>query len=204
MPTRNTNEDLEVGENQYFNYAEIFFQQGVFLPSRKIIIGSPKGDPDGFINHQDLSDLTKILHLLELDSNKLISITLNTGGGNLYDAWGIYDIIRSCRSPVEILVAGECSSAGTVILQAADTRLSYKNTMFLIHEPVICSTDNSRITPEQSKTQALDLKRDSERMINFYLDNFKITKKKLLEYLANGQYFDAKEAKKIGLIDEIL
>ena len=61
------------------------------------------------------------------------TIILNTGGGCIYTALAMYDIIRSEMPKVQIITAGQCMSAGMIILQAGYKRFAYENTQLMVH-----------------------------------------------------------------------
>lgn len=62
-----------------------------------------------------------------------IEIVLNTCGGDSYASVAIYDAIKRNQIPVDILCQGTCMSAGTLILQAANTRRSDPHCQFMVH-----------------------------------------------------------------------
>jgi ATP-dependent Clp protease protease subunit len=70
--------------------------------------------------------------LNQLKVSKL-KIVLNTCGGDLYSALGIYDTIVRNETPIDILATGACQSAGALILQAGADRLATPYTQFMIH-----------------------------------------------------------------------
>lgn len=193
-------------QNQLFQHQSQFYSNGIYTHKRHIFIGSTLLQEDNEITSQDLIDLTKSLYILEEqrtgdDSKDLITIHLSTIGGDIYLAMGFYDIIASCKSPVEIRCLGMCFSAGTVILQAGDYRVSYPNTSFMIHQGTVSFPDSLKISDVANEKEELD--RVSNLMLKIYMSKLKITEKKLIELLKKDSFMSPQTAKSIGLIDEI-
>ena len=83
-----------------------------------------------------------IMSLLALeadDSEKDITLFVNSPGGSVNDGFAIYDTIRFIQPRVRIVASGLCASIATVILIAAakEDRLAMPNTRLLIHQPLI-------------------------------------------------------------------
>ncbi len=94
-----------------------------------------------------------VSQLLALEAEKpgaLITIYLNSPGGEVTSGFAIYDTIRFISSDVRIISTGLTASIATIIFIAADKnqRYSMPNAKFLIHQPLI---------PGQIRGQASDL-----------------------------------------------
>jgi ATP-dependent Clp protease protease subunit len=78
------------------------------------------------------------LILLEADdSERMITMVINSPGGEADTGFGIYDMVRFVRPPVRTLVAGLCASAAVMVFLAApkEQRFSLPNSRFLLHQP---------------------------------------------------------------------
>jgi ATP-dependent Clp protease, protease subunit len=102
-----------------------------FLRARTILVSEPIS-----------SDLAKRIYqgliLLESeDPEKLITVVINSPGGEADTGFGIYDMIRFVGPPVRTVVAGLCASAAVMVFLAAekDQRFSLPNSRFLLHQP---------------------------------------------------------------------
>src|SRR5438876_2977904 len=85
---------------------------------------------------------TCIERLRELanDSNRPITLYINSAGGNVTDGLAIHDAVRHIVSrgiEVTIIVQGMAYSMGSVVLQAASDgrRLAFPYSWIMIHEP---------------------------------------------------------------------
>jgi ATP-dependent protease ClpP protease subunit len=112
----------------------------------------------------------------------------------------MYDLIKSCKSPVEIRAIGECMSAGTLILQAADYRYAYPHTIFMIHKG---SVDLGEINVDDVDIETNEIKRVTKRMIDIYSQCMGSNREEIEDMLKRDTFFDAQGAKRVGLIDNV-
>lgn len=90
-------------------------------------------DVTGDVDEAMYRRISRGLAVLNQINAQKITIVLNTTGGDLFTSLAIYDVIKRNKTKVDILAVGTCQSAGTVILQAANQRLSTPNTSFMVH-----------------------------------------------------------------------
>lgn|SRR6185312_871033 len=90
----------------------------------------------GEIDLADVGYMSQFLLLYPVRSTqkKPINLILNTPGGGVYAALGIYDTLRGCGHKIHTKAVGVCMSAGVLLLQAGDERVATPNTTFMIHE----------------------------------------------------------------------
>ena len=62
----------------------------------------------------------QLLYLDSVDSDRDISIYLNTPGGSVYAGLGIYDTMQFIRSRVATICTGMAASMGAVLLVAGE------------------------------------------------------------------------------------
>lgn len=108
-----------------------FHDYGIYIPTRTIQF--PVMD-DCDISQASVNQVISNLHILEtIDSVKPITFVLNSYGGDVYQALGLYDYIRSMTCEVYIQAIGVCMSGATLILQAGDKRIISENCTFMMH-----------------------------------------------------------------------
>lgn len=113
-----------------------WFEHNLDVDNRTLYMGSVDtidGDEsgvDGFM----AGYFIKGMHVLE-SKNKTqeITIIMNNPGGDPYHGMAIYDVIRMSSCPCTIKVYGYAMSMGSIILQAADTRIMMPNSRLMIH-----------------------------------------------------------------------
>jgi ATP-dependent Clp protease protease subunit len=80
-----------------------------------------------------LEAIKNIDYLFKKNSNKTIQIVLSSCGGLCYEGLALYDKIRNCPCPIEIVGTGLIASMGTIIYLAGDKRYSTENASFMTH-----------------------------------------------------------------------
>lgn len=149
--------------------------------------------------------IAQLLFLDAEDPGKDIYLYINSPGGSITDGMAIYDTIQYIKSDVCTICVGLAASMGSVLLAAGTKgkRYALPNSEVLIHQPLIAGGGLSGQTTE----------------IKIHADHMVKTREKLNKILSErtGQpldliekdterdnYMTAEEAKKYGLIDEIM
>lgn len=150
---------------------------------------------------------------LELESSdQEIRLLIDSDGGHVRPALYIRDVIASLMAPVTGIVVGRCHSMATVILQACAKRLALEHAMFLPH---FVSTDfifSHRFSKKQIQKlferrylESKAAQRESERLLAARSGR---SLKEIRRLMRDGDDFGAQlsayEARRIGLIDEII
>ncbi len=143
----------------------------------------------------------KSLHVLLVHSSEPVHIMLNSKGGDLLDAFGMYDAIRTASTTVTCEVFGHCMSAGVLIAQACDRRLIHENALVMIHNPSHVLEGDSYSTETWGKWAGVIRKKlfrilakHTEKPIAFWERR-----------CARGdRLYDAQSAVDVGLFDSII
>ncbi len=152
----------------------------------------------------DASSNIIISELLYLDSlnNEDISIYINSPGGSVTSGMAIYDTMNYIKSDVKTIVIGMAASMAAFLLSCGKKgkRYALSNSEVMIHQPL-----------GGAEGQATDIKIAAERIIKIKDKLNKILSlntnqplKKIVKDTDRDNYMDSLEAKKYGLIDEIL
>ena len=159
----------------------------------------------GQVNNQSASTLiSQLHHLNDLENESLITIHLNTEGGDLTDALAIYDCIVNLQAPVCIIATGLCASAGLLILSAGDYRMASQNTVFYYHQPVMSEgTINSIQAMESVKDYYSFCQSTTDTIIRKRASISSKTWKRNFDQ-KTSYYFASSKALEYDLIDEIL
>lgn len=146
--------------------------------------------------------VAQLLFLESQDSEKPISLYINSPGGSVTAGLAILDTMNHIKCPVHTICVGLAASMGAVLLSAGEKghRYSLPNSTIMIHQPL-----------GGYQGQATDMEIHTKYMLSL--------KKRLTEMLASatGKPFDevklaterdnfltATEAKDYGLIDEVI
>ena len=134
-----------------------------------------------------------------------ITIYLNTEGGCVTSARGIYSAIRRCRNRIRIVVEGEAASSGVWILQAADERIMTPEANLMTHIGSESSEDSHPMNDNARKAHDNTVGKWMKQVLFEKIKNKKprYTMQKLNEFLLFDKYLTPKQALAMGLIDVI-
>lgn len=183
-----------------------FLDHDVDVGSKTIYFGY--GDPDGDcdLDHILAANVIKSLHILSsIRPDEPIRIIINNTGGDDTHGLGIYDMIRSSKSPVHGYVYGNCQSMAVWVLQACDHRAMSKHSTMMIHdgEGVMAGKKEDVDTWKKWQDKQDEICRD------ILLDRIrekhpKFQRAKLIRMLSKDTPLSATEALGLGLIDEVI
>jgi ATP-dependent Clp protease protease subunit len=141
------------------------------------------------------------------ESNRPITLYVNSAGGNVTDGLAIHDAIRCIVSrgiEITIIVEGMAYSMGSIVLQAASEgrRFAFPHSWIMIHEP-------AKWAGWQSTTAAAQhLDRLKQMQDQIYKILSSRSGKPLRQIIKDTKrtdfYLDAPKAREYGLIDEIV
>ena len=141
----------------------------------------------------------------EDDSNKPITLILNTPGGLVADGLMLCNIIDNYKKPLEIIVPSYACSMGTIILCAGNknpnvTKKCYPFTFGLFH------SGQTFIGGETTSVKdTIDFNEDVDNRIRQYIvENTKISEDLYEKHHRKQWYITADEMLAYGLVDEII
>lgn len=137
---------------------------------------------------------------VEPEERKPIMLYLNTNGGDVDSGYQLIDMILGSKTPVYIVNTGHCYSMGFIIYIAGKKRYATKNAKFLLHDGTTVVGDSS--SKARDRMEFND--RIEARIRDAILSWTSITKEEYLEYSRREWYMFADEAKKNGVVDEII
>ena len=85
------------------------------------------------IDEESAESFIKALHILDNYKTGTVTIKFSSEGGCVINGFAMYDAIRAMKNHVRGIVYGECSSMGTVVLQAFDERCLMPNSFLMVH-----------------------------------------------------------------------
>lgn len=195
-----------MGNPRYNQCIDQFHDYGIHIPNRTIYMGSENADENGEsgTDAHMAEKATKNLFILASISNDPITIITNNVGGDVTHGMALYDVIKECAAPITMVVFGQASSMGSVILQAATIRLMAPNSIQMLHYGTL-GASGENLTVYKTIKEAKRIDKWMERM---YLS--KITQKhegftipRIQEMLKSDTYLTADKSVELGLADGI-
>lgn len=161
---------------------------------------------NGEINEDSVGAVVKWLIYENLDPNKekILTLYINSTGGDLYQAFGLIDVMRASPHAVRCVGIGAVMSAAFLIFASGDKgqRFAAKNTSFMCHQ--FTESMDSKYHDLKATMKENDICND--RMVNVLKEATglapSVIKKKLLP--ASDVYLTADEVIELGIADHIL
>ena len=143
----------------------------------------------------------QLLYLDSVDSERDISIYLNTPGGSVYAGLGIYDTMQFIQSRVATICTGMAASMGAVLLVAGEKgmRAALPHSRVMIHQP-LGGIQGQASDIEITAREILKLKDELYQIIS---DHSGQTVEKIRQDADRDYWMTAEEALQYGMIDKV-
>lgn len=133
------------------------------------------------------------------ESDKPVTVEINSGGGDLFAGNEIYYMLHE-RGNVTVDIVGMAASAATIIACGGQTVRAIPGLQYMIHN-VSCGAYGDY--NEMDKTSEI-LQNANVSVSNIYQLRTGLSEKELLKLMNEETWMDAKRAKELGFIDEII
>lgn len=183
-------EKSQFGERAYDIYSRL-------LKERIIFLGGPIIDP--IAN----SVIAQLLFLESEDDKKDIKLYINSPGGSVTATLAIYDTMQYVKPDVATICIGMAASGAAILLSAGAKGKRYvlPNSEVLIHQVMAAGIEGQAVEIEISAKHIVQLK---ERLSHILAKHTGRSIADVEKDTDRDFYMDAEEAKKYGIIDEII
>ena len=177
------------GERTYDIYSRLLLDRIVFI--------------SGEVN-DDMANAVcaQLLFLQSQDPKKEISVYVNSPGGSVTAGLAIYDTMQFVKCPVATYCIGQAASMGAVLLTAGTKgrRFSLPNSRIMIHQP----WGGAEGKASDIEITAREILRLKDRLNEILAKHSGRTFEDVVKDTDRDHFMSAEEAKKWGLIDEVL
>ena len=148
------------------------------------------------------STIAQLLFLAKQNPKKEITMYINSPGGKVTSTMAMYDTMQHIQPDVATICVGIAASGGSVLLIGGQKgkRYALKHSEIMIHQPLGGTegqaTDIAIAADHIVKTKNL--------LINLMVERTGQKEEKVRTDMERDFYMDAKQAKKYGIIDEII
>ena len=146
--------------------------------------------------------IAQLLHLESQDSEKDISLYINSPGGSVTAGLAILDTMNYIKCDVSTICLGECASMGAVLLSAGakGKRYCLPNSMVLIHQP------SGGAQGQQTEIQIVAdfMRKTRDRLNNILASNTGQPLEVIESDTERDNYMTAEEAMAYGLVDKVI
>src|SRR3989344_7753164 len=182
-------EKTSFGERAYDIYSRLLKERIIFLG-------------DAIDQHTANIVIAQLLFLDHEDPKKDIDLYLNSPGGSVTAGLAIYDVMQYVKADVRTICVGMAASMGAVLLSAgaAGKRLALPNAEILLHQ-VMGGMEGQASDIKITAEHILSLK---TRLNEILAKHTGQSMKKIETDTDRDYYLTSEEAKKYGLIDQII
>lgn len=147
--------------------------------------------------------IAQLLFLAHEDPKKDIKLYINSPGGSVYDGLAIIDTMNYIQPDVQTIGIGLQASMGAMLLSSGTKgkRFVLPNSRIMIHQPSYGSPQSKVTDQEIELKEGLLLKK---LLIEMLAKNTGQDIKKVEKDMDRDNWMSAEEAKKYGIIDEII
>lgn len=146
--------------------------------------------------------VAQLLFLANENPNKDIKLYINSPGGSVYDALAIYDTMQYVKNDIQTVGIGVQASAAAFLLSSGTKgkRSLLQHATVMIHQP--SSGTRGKVTDQEiDLREALRVKKLLEEIM---VKNTGQPLEKIHKDMERDFWMTAEEAKKYGLVDEII
>ena len=182
-------EQTNRGERAYDIYSRLLKERIIFVT--------------GVIEDHMASLVTaQLLYLESENPKKEIAMYINSPGGVVTSGMAMYDTMQFIRPPVSTLCTGQAASMGSLLLTAGEKemRFALPNARIMLHQP----SGGFQGQASDIERHAEDIIKTKRRLNEIYVHHTGQDYTPLEQKLDRDYFMTADEAKKFGIIDDVI
>ena len=194
----NTTKKMARNKKMSHDNSSMFIEENVDIDNRRIHLAAD-------ISAKEVSRVIRGIQLMITKDPELpIDIFINSDGGCVYTAFGLYNFIRSqSKTTFRTYNIGCAMSGASIIFLAGDERYMYKDTVFMFHT-VSNNSDGGTLfgdmVPDTEETKKLYV-----QMCKIYAERTNIGYREWYRKLKfQNQYYRAKESLEMEIVDKVI
>ena len=149
--------------------------------------------------------VAQLLYLESQDTEKDISLYINSPGGSITSGMAIYDTMQYIKCDVSTICIGMAASMGAFLLAAGTKgkRIALPNSEIMIHQPLIGGS-GMQGQASDIKIHADHLVRTKQKLNRILAERTGQTLEQITKDTDRDNFLSAEEAKNYGLIDRVI
>ncbi|MGI6220549.1 MAG: ATP-dependent Clp endopeptidase proteolytic subunit ClpP [Coriobacteriales bacterium] len=182
-------EESPRGERSFDIYSRLLNERIVFLG-------------EAIDDHVANSVVAQLLHLESVNSEKDISLYINSPGGVITSGLAIYDTMQFIKPDVSTICIGQCASMASVLLAAGakGKRYALPNSRVMIHQP----SGGAQGQQTEIEIMAREILYVREQMNGILAKHTGQPIEKIQADTERDNFMSAQEALEYGLIDKVV
>ena len=146
------------------------------------------------------NDAGELVRTLAEMKQKIITVRINSPGGDVFDSMAIFNALQSHKSKIITRIESLAASSASFVALAGKEVQAYKNALMMIHDPWVLAIGNQYDLREIADV----LEKVSGKMVDIYASESSVGKKEVKAMLKTETWMTAKEAKEKGFINTIV
>lgn len=200
MPRGGVKVPYKVPNSEFYQWVGVYERM-----ARERILFLRSGLDDNVVNGM----IATLLYLENEDRSSPVQLYVNVPGSLTKAGLALFDTMRSIAFPIATLNLGMAADMGAFVVAAGDKgkRSSLPNARFVLCAPAIRGVPGEQppiMQAEDIGREVGEVLRDRRRLAGALAELTGQTEDAVLKVLKRDAYFDAKEAKAFGLIDNIV
>ena len=158
------------------------------------------GDPETWGDSEE-----KSFHafLEGFDSQKPLEVHVNSYGGNLMAAFGVYNALSSFSGDIAVYIDAMAGSAASILCCLPNAKcLMWGSSFLFVHYPSMCSLGMQNASEMRKMAGTLD--KMGQKLVEIYSAKTGLPAEQLDAMLREETLLTAEEAKQLGFCDQIL
>ena len=153
---------------------------------------------EGRVDKNSVDDLITEIEILDtIKPGAPITLTIDSGGGSVYNGLRLYNAMKTAKSPIHTKVDGMAASMAAIILISGDKREATPESRVLIHQ--VSSRNSGKVYDmEQSLNHTRTLQDDLYQIIS---ENTGLSLKDVTRIAKSDVFYDGEESLRLGFID---
>jgi ATP-dependent Clp endopeptidase proteolytic subunit ClpP len=128
-----------------------------------------------------------------------VNVHINSPGGEVYEGYTIYNILRNSGKKINVVIEGLCASIATLIACAGDSIVMNPTAEFMIHNPMVGIEGDS----EDLRKVADQLDNIKKTIIAAYKRKTNKSEEELWDMMNKETFLSATQAKDFGFVDDV-
>lgn len=144
-------------------------------------------------------DFTKALKDLP-DSVKNLDIRVNSPGGDVFDGFAIYNVLKRHKAKKTVYIDGMAFSIASIIALAGDEIVMGEGSQYMVHLPWTYAAGNKvELMATIERLESIE-----DELVGIYHRRTKLDRNEIRDYLAKETFFTASEAVELGFADRAM
>lgn len=143
----------------------------------------------------------QLRQLAHEDPSEVITLFINSPGGEITSGLAIYDVMQAIPCPVHTVCLGMAASMAALLLAAGDWRQLLPHARVMLHDPRTTHLEGDALAVSAASHQLMRTRDEIARIIAEHAHH---DAREVLETTRTDTWFDADHAVAWGLADEVI